>query len=227
MKKLLLTGILATCASVSVQADTILGVYIGAYAWQTGLAGDVEPNDGSNEFSIDDDADIDDETNNVLYAALEHPIPALPNIRLTQTSLKFEGTDNNDDETEFDLSHTDITLYYEVLDNIVSLDIGLVARMYDGEYDNSITTEEVDETQALAYALVRGDLPFTGLALGAELNVGTGSTTDANVYLEYETSIGLGLSGGFRSLTTDLEFADDTTADLTIDGGYISIFYHL
>jgi len=226
MKNLILAGILATCASVSAQADTILGLYVGAYAWQTGISGDVD--DGAVITSIEDDLDVDDETNSVLYAALEHPIPALPNIRLTQTSLEFEGTDDiNDTEVDLDISHTDVTLYYEVLDNVVSLDIGLAARMYDGELGDDTGAVEVDETQALAYALVRGDLPFTGLAIGAELYAGEGSTTDANIYLEYETSIGFGFAGGFRSLATDIEADDDLTADLTIDGGYLSIFYHL
>ena len=226
MKKILLTGILATCASVSVQADTILGVYVGAYAWQTGISGDVD--DGSTKFSIEDDLDFDDETNSVLYAALEHPIPALPNVSLTQTSLEFGGADDSGNDLDLDFTHTDATLYYEVLDNIVSLDFGITARMYSGELAPEFgDAEDIDDTIALAFLRVRGDLPFTGLAVGAQVNTGQDSTTDANVFLEYETSLGLGFAGGFRSLATDIETSEDTTAELEIDGGYISIFYHL
>lgn len=220
MKKLLLTGILAACVSINTQADTILGVYVGAYAWQTGITGDIEPSDGSGKFSIKD-SNVDDETNSVFYVALEHPLPVLPNISLTQTNLEFKDLD-------LDLTHTDATLYYEVLDNIVSLDFGFTARMYAGEVKNSISgTEDIDDTIALAFLRVRGDLPFTGLAIGAEVNTGQDSTTDANIFLEYETPIGLGFTGGFRSLTTDIETSKNTTAELDIDGGYISIFFHL
>ena len=211
---------------MNAQADTILGFYIGAYAWQTGISGDFDI-DGAGTFSIDD-SDLDDETSTVIYAALEHPVPVLPNIRLTQTDIEFEEGD-----AVLDLNHTDVHLYYEVLDNIVSIDLGIVARMYDGEVVADFSgggtpfEEEIDSSQALGYILVRGDLPFTGLALGAELAAGQDSTTDANLYIEYETPIGLGFAAGYRSLTTDLEIDDDNNADLDIDGGYLSIFFHL
>src|SRR5690606_18764663 len=111
----------------------------------------------------------------------EHPVPYLPNIRLGQTNLThdgfgvlhFLGTDYAFRGT-IDLSHTDVTGYYEVLDNIVSLDLGLTARIFDGEIktDFIASTIPLDSVYALLYANVQVDIPATGLALGAIMNVG-------------------------------------------------------
>lgn len=221
MKKILLpAALLASCLSINAQADTVFGLYAGAYAWQADLSGDAVSFGTPTELNT-----FDDETATVVYVALEHPVPALPNIRLAQTGVEFE-----DANSTLDLTHTDVTLYYEVLDNIVSIDIGLAARMYDGEYVYTLSSyqSDIDNNQALAYAMVRGDLPFTGLALGAQLYAGQDSTTDVNVFLEYEMPIGLGFAAGYRALATEIETADkNNTADLDMDGGYLSVFFHL
>jgi outer membrane protein len=228
MKKIILPALLACTVPLNAQADTILGVFVGGYAWQTGISGDGElATLGS--ATIDDV--YDDETSTVVYAALEHPIPVVPNIRIAQNAVEFE-----DNTSTFDLTSSDITLYYEVLDNIVSLDIGLAARMYSGEYEDTALPlpfpspyqSDIDNTQALAYAMVRGDLPFTGLALGGQLYAGTDSTSDLNLFVEYETPIGLGFTLGYRALATEVETEDKAiTADVDVDGGYLAVFFHL
>lgn len=228
MKKLLMTSLLAAGAAMNAQAD-FLGVYVGAQMWDTDISGDVTP---ALDTKTDVDG-IDKESNTVLYAAFEHPIPFLPNIRLSQADIKFDA-----DGDTIDLSFSDLALYYEVLDNWVSLDLGLAARKYSGEFDtpdfdSGITGElssDIDATVPMLYARAQFDLPFSGLGIGVDLNTGSSGddkVQEMNAYLQYETSLGLGFAGGFRQLSAEIETDNKSTADLDIDGPYLSIFYHL
>ena len=152
-KKLMTAAMLATFAA-GTQAD-ILGATAGAYQWKQNWEGDVQS--GPDAIDMNDDLGYDDETGTSIYVALEHPIPVLPNIRLQRTDLDisernnlsrtftFEGdvytaADTVDSTT--DLTHTDATFYYEVLDNWVNLDVGLTVRMFDGEVRLATTGRE-------------------------------------------------------------------------------------
>ena len=59
----------------------------------------------------------------------------------TGSALITAGTDLNRQsicqvqqaDISLDLTHTDATFYYELLDNVVDLDLGLLRRLFDGE----------------------------------------------------------------------------------------------
>ena len=171
---------LATALTVSltvpVQADTV-GISIGASYWAPEISGDFNNVD---ETTIDlvDDLDLDDPTPTSLVLVLEHPIPLLPNLKLQtvdldsdgrnrlERSITFEDETYNAGETvtsTFDMTHNDIVLYYEVLDNWVSLDIGLNVKTFDGEISiaGSTNTEEasvdIDESIPLLYLAALGE----------------------------------------------------------------------
>ncbi len=240
MRHSLIFAGIACALSSTAMADTI-GFEVGAYAWKQNLSGDI----AAGRFSS---VNVEsDETNNVFYAVLEHPIPLIPNIRIQQTDLDFNATGSGtfiyyghstpgDVISSINLSHTDFTLYYEILDNWISLDIGITARAIN---DGSITIAstsfpslsddfDADGVLPLLYVSTRFDLPLTGLYVGADINglgVSDNSLIDYRVNLGYESSIGLGVEAGFRSF--ELEYDDDDDkANLTIDGAYAGIFYH-
>ena len=244
MRHSLIFAGIACALSTTAMADTI-GFEVGAYAWNQNLSGDI----ASSRF---DSVNVEgDETSNVFYAVLEHPIPLIPNVRIQQTDLDFNATGSGtviyyghsipgDIISNINLSHTDFTLYYEILDNWISLDIGITARAID---DGSITITgttpiiphasvtddfDADGVLPLLYISTRFDLPLTGLYVGADINglgVSDNSLIDYRVNLGYESSIGLGVEAGFRSF--ELEYDDDDDkANLTIDGAYAGIFYH-
>ena len=248
MKKLLSATCLAALAPLA-QADTILGIYAGIGLWQADYGGD------TGVESVDlDELGLDDENNNFFYVALEHPIPLLPNIRLQRTAIDsresatltrnftlddvtFSATDTV--VTDLDLSHTDAVLYYEVLDNWVSLDLGLTLRAFDGEATvQSQTTTALRETVDLdavlpmLYARAQFDLPFTGFSVGADANLITydGHTlSDASAKIAYAfdaTVIDLGVELGYRRMALELDDLDDLNADLTLDGPYAAVTLH-
>jgi len=247
MKRVLFLGLITLCASMSTQADSVFGIYTGASIWRTDATGgyEVPAYDG---FQVDI-AESKGENNSILYFAIEHPVPYLPNARLAQSNISHDGNGEYsfdvipavEFEGEMELNHTDITLYYEVLDNFISLDLGLTARMFDGFLSVGFSEDKSDlnSTLGLLYAKTQVELPLTGLGVGLELQGGKKSNeeaTDANIYLQYETSIGIGITGGYRSLDTEISAKAkhpltkkklDATADFTIEGPYLSIFYHL
>ena len=229
--------------SVTSYADT-LGFRLGAYSWTQNYDGNIQSSgSGLDEIDITDDLGFDDETGTVIFFALEHPIPILPNILIQQTELEinedsdttiiFDGVAfTSEFNSDSDLSHTDLTLYYEVLDNWVNLDLGLTIRNFDGgvvvSNDFGIGEEEIEETIPMIYIAAKFDLPLTGLYVGASANgmtISDATLIDYQLNLGYETSIGLGIEAGMRNFTLDYD-DDGDEADVTIDGAYIGAFYH-
>tara|TARA_E500000331_G_scaffold98259_2_gene95003 strand:+ start:6825 stop:6989 length:165 start_codon:yes stop_codon:yes gene_type:complete len=47
--------------------------------------------------------------------------------------------------TTIDLTHTDLTLYYEIIDIGFDFDVGITARSLEGQVQMDMTTEDVDE----------------------------------------------------------------------------------
>lgn len=241
-------SLLAACCLAAVthaaQADTILGIYAGAGVWQSDIDGDVQ--DGTAVIDTEDDIGLEEDDNNYFYAALEHPIPVLPNIRLQHTKLAVDGDNlltrgidfngtvfsvSEDVSAEADLTHTDATFYYEVLDNWVSLDLGFSVRLFDGFVEIQSSTEsareDLDEPIPMLYGKFRFDLPFTGLSVDTEAN-GIGysgnSLIDASVRLAYESGIGLGLEAGYRSMRLELD--EEIEGDIDLNGFFVGINFH-
>ncbi|ARN74421.1 TIGR04219 family outer membrane beta-barrel protein [Oceanicoccus sagamiensis] len=253
MKKSLILGAAALCLPAFAQADT-LGFEVGVSAWNQNYEGTVQS--GPDSLDIEQTLGLEDETNNSFYVLIEHPIPLIPNVMLARTEMDIEETVNIDDgfifdgtpfpsgtqvTTESDLSHTDLTLYYELLDNWVSLDVGVTVRQFDegitltGEVPIGPSTltlkasEEIDDTLPMLYVAAKFDLPLTGLYVGGDVNAlayDGDSLIDYKVNIGYETSFGLGIEAGFRSFDLDYEDSRDEKADATIDGGYATLFYH-
>ena len=210
-------------------ADTILGVYVGANYWHYDLSGDIQVDQNS-------EADIDfDDGGNVFYAALEHPVPFLPNIKLQQNNIQTDGLisiDTIEVNSDLDFSHIDLTLYYEVLDNWLNLDLGLSFKHFDGYTDfyyQDLLDERSDfsELVPMLYAKGKFDLPFTGFSASASLQAlsfNSNKATDVDLAINYESSIGLGASTGYRTLDIDID--DFTSNNVTIDGFYLGVNFH-
>ncbi len=234
--------------SLTSSADT-LGFRVGAYSWAQNYDGNIQSSDsGLDEIDISDDLGFDDESDTTIYAVLEHPFPIIPNIKIQKTDLQATGTDNPGSDFLFDgnsylstdkiisssdLSHTDVTVYYEILDNWISIDLGFTARRFTEGFelyteDGKKSSLNIDSTVPLLYVAAKVELPFTGLYVDAEVN-GIGyddtSLTDYKISLGYETDIGLGVEAGLRSIELDYDDGDEE-ADISIDGAFIGIFYH-
>ena len=226
------------------QAD-ILGWRIGANSWQQSYEGDASA--GPVKLDIEENLGFDDASGLSAYLQFEHFVPLIPNIMVQRTEISTSGrgtlfdtefggvTLNGETRSSIDLSHTDITLYYEILDNWVNLDIGVTGRLFDDgiqvtDVNTGLTGDlDIDYVLPLLYAEARFDLPFSGLSLGVSgSGIGYDGDTayDLKLNLAYEFLFGLGVEGGYRSIGLKYDDGEDY-ADVDFGGVYIGLFWDL
>lgn len=234
-----------------VQADNI-GLYAGIGQWNADASGFVsEGNNDPDIVDLQETLAIDDDSGVQAYIAIEHPIPLLPNIRLQHTEIDLNGSNqitenfsfdgqnydiNTQVDSQFDLTHTDATLYWQLWDTVLGVDIGLTARKFSGEIIlvaegddvSESAQEDIDYTVPLLYTRIGVKFPFTGLTAdvrGNFISYDDDSFTDIVARINYEAAFGLGLEAGYRKIELDIE-EGNFEADLEISGIYAGISYH-
>ena len=238
---------LATCCVIAAvpglaAADT-LSFTIGGGVWNETPEGNIIKPSNAITPTVDVKNNLfwDEESQGYIFATLEHPVPILPNVRLMYTSLDhagsgttsftFEGTTYSGNvANEFTIDQTDLLLYWEVLDNVVSLDLGLNVRLLDISFKindgTSTTNNSVSAPVPMVYGLIGGS-PWPGLILSAEANYMTlsGSTiSDFTAKIAYTTNFFVGFEAGYRTQTIELDDVDDTNANLDFKGPFIGAY---
>jgi outer membrane protein len=227
MKLLQLTLLTASLAMSAVaQADFI------------GLKGDISYWDLEGQANIDEknltDQNIDHDSTVQASIAFEHPVPVIPNIKLKYTQLDTETeSDIAFAKTEINLDHTDLILYYEILDNIVKADIGVGATKLNGDVKQFGQKTDIDEYAPIVYAEAGVKLPFTGLSAKAEAsytNVNDVKMTDAQAEFQYDfiqsIALDLGAKVGYRILNIELDDVDNRDMKFEFKGPYIGLNAH-
>jgi len=225
------------------KADKILGVYFSASNWQPDFSGDINnlgpAIDLKNELNITDDSSV------LLSFSLEHPLPFLPNVKVQRTQLNtLSNSVLNSDinfggitfpigsqlSSQMDLSHTEYILYYELLDNWASLDLGITLMNFDGNINlqtsDLISTVDLDDYIPAGYARISFELPMTGMFTGAEgslLSIDDNAISDYKIFVGWENNSGFGAEVGYHSFSVDWEDFNNSNGDLTFDGYYASI----
>lgn len=254
MKKYCLAAALSmACLAPTAQADTLLGLYLGVDGWRSDNSGSFAQNDNLQNFNYDDETFIS------YYAALEHPVPLVPNFKFKYTELELNGSTTLDDTFSFgdadyvvgtqvgtvsDLSHIDYILYYEIFDNdLVSIDLGLNAKQFDGDIvvtgtsqnGGPASTERVDFSGfvPLVYGRAEVGLPLTGMSVffeGSMLAIDDSKVQDYQVGIAYELldnlAIDLDVKAGYRSMTLELDDVDDIYTDIDASGPFAGIQVH-
>lgn len=210
----------ATLFASQSHAD-FLGFEVGAAAWANNM--DVTAQ-GSNKTT-----ELPNTVNGGFYASFEHPVPMIPNVRINVDTIENEGKVSQQ-KAITDTSFIDALLYWEVLDTIAEIDLGIGARMYDGKSGSKVNPESFDATLGVAFAKAQVNVPITGLSVGANVMIGQGSSdnkaTDARGFVRWESVLGLGLEGGYRILNQELEITNNNVATIDLDGAYLSAFFH-
>lgn len=242
MRKLILAmGGAAMLVAPLAQAD-VIGLGANVSYWDSDLSGDVR--NGNDLVDVENDLDLSSDSNANLSAYLEHPVPLLPNVRLNYTKIEQSGRGqigaNFDNilvsaggiaevQSDLDLEQLDLTLYYEVLDNWVNLDLGITARDLNGELTvqefngTAVSRTEVDAVIPMGYLAARFDLPFTGVSVGGEanlINFDGDSVYDFNAYGQYEIAL-LQLRAGYRQISIEYEDSDEEL-DIDLGGPFVS-----
>jgi len=217
MKKLLLSALIALLPLTGFAA-TVLGFQAGTGIWSQTPSGSI------NSTIIGSDTLTETEKDeNYTYFSIEHAIPILPNFKYATTAVAATG---NIPGTVLDLDQTDATLYYEILDNAVSLDIGVTARKIEGIFTVGLSNETFSETVPMLYAAAEISLPV-GFALVGEINTissGDDKITDITAKLTYTTDFNLGIEVGARKQTYDVNI-DTIQADIEISGLFAGVYF--
>lgn len=227
-----------------------IGLDIGASHWSPGLN---HGNTYSDSRSIDlvDDLQLEDPSRPSMVLILEHPIKALPNIkyrgyeldssnRVTlDSNINFNGqtfSSGNKVTSTYDLSHNDIVLYYQLLNNRLNLDLGVDLKSFDGEISldgDTSASVEVDETIPLFYLSARYDLPNSGFYVGANINanfidlgLSESSAQDSTIMLGYDSGSGLGVEGGFKSFSLELDEVENLDKNLEYEGIFLNGYFN-
>ncbi|PWB13128.1 hypothetical protein DCO44_15730 [Acinetobacter sp. AM] len=168
--------------------------------------------------------------------ALEHPVPIIPNAKIRYVNLDSQTESSVVGQPNYavNLDHADFILYYEILDNVVDLDIGAGATTLNGDITNFAGQRtSIDETYPIIYGTVGGKLPFTGLSAKAELtysNFDDAQLTDALAEIQYNfidnMLVDVGVKAGYRIFTVDLDDYNRNDIKLDFKGPYIGLDAH-
>jgi len=198
-----------------------------------------------NAADIEDTLGFNEEQDIFFKAYLEHPLPVIPNVKLGYTTLSHEGISSVNDFTWGDntyngtidssvsLDMTDVTLYYEFLDNWAETDAGLTLRYISGNMDVR-SSEESDVARfsiwiPMLYAKVRFTLPVTDLSFQLEANAISYwdiTAYDYELSARYTLAMGLGLEAGYKAfhLNSD-ELVNGFHADMDFSGPYAAAIW--
>ncbi|MDH5181489.1 MAG: TIGR04219 family outer membrane beta-barrel protein [Gammaproteobacteria bacterium] len=235
-------GLFAQTAS----ADFI-GIKVGGGIWDHDVSGTVRYIDLVN-VDLKNDLKLADEQDTFVYAVFEHPVPLIPNVKVSKSGLStsgsgvvstpfsYGGTTYNVSESissKLVLDHQDVTAYFQILDNIVSLDIGITAKMLDGYVSitrSGVTSRNViSGTIPMIYGAVGVTIPLSGIYVGVEgssLNIGDNEISDITAKVVYKSALPFGIEGGIRDVSIKLDGLDAVTASMTFSGPFINLFLH-
>lgn len=239
----LVAGCILAALPLMAPAD-ILSFAIGGGVWNETPTGSIIKPAGAVTPTVDVENNLfwSEESQGYLFATLEHPVPILPNVRLMYTSLdhagsgptsfifegeSFSGTVAN----EFSIEQTDILAYYEILDNVVSLDLGLNIRLFDLTYMinddlGTSTSGSVSAPVPMLYGLI-GASPWPGLLISAEgnyMSVSGSTLSDFNAKIAYTTDFFVGIEAGYRAQSIELDDVDDTNAKIDFQGPFVGAY---
>jgi len=239
----LFLGVGVLLSTVTARAD-FLGVYVGAGYWNQGVGGDAIA-----DVSLKDELRISDTSGLQAYVRFEHPIPLVPNIRVARSEISdssvglltnpvtFNGVPFVSGQTvtsSIDMSHTDVTLYYEIVDIGIDLDVGLTGRIMDGELGMGGVIEQTNTILPLIYLAGKAGLPFSGLYLAGDVNglgIGDAKIADYSLKLGWETDSFIlpevGVELGYRRFVIDAAGSDiDFVVDMDVDGFFLNLTGH-
>ncbi|UPT77574.1 TIGR04219 family outer membrane beta-barrel protein [Sulfurovum sp. XGS-02] len=194
---------------------------------------------------IEDTLGFSEEQDTFIKAYLEHPLPFIPNLKLGYTALSHEGsssvneftwgdtTYNGTIESSLSLDMSDVTLYYEFLDNWAETDAGLTFRYVSGDIAvHSSVSRDVADFSAwvpMLYGKVRFTLPATDLSFQLEANAISYwdiTAYDYELSARYTLAMGVGLEAGYKAfhLESD-ELLNGFDANVDFSGPYAAAIW--
>lgn len=232
---------------LSAAAD-FAGVSVGLGFWNQSPSGDVAYK--ADSIDVEDDLSSEGSNEVMAWVRVEHPIPMIPNFKVRYSPMELSGSGNLSDPITFgnttftgsvrtggDLDSVDLTAYYQVIDLLVDLDVGLNLKIIQGdillEGPSGSEARDLEGAIPMLYARAAAELPLTGLTAnleGSGLSFGGDGVFDYELSLGYELGIGMGAEMaigaelGYRAVQLDLDDLGDFEADVDFDGFFGLIY---
>jgi len=208
--------------------------------------------EGSSSYSTLGSVDLSDtlgfsSTQDIfLQIYIEHPFPLFPNVKIGYNTFSYNASAlvsglswgeirNYTGRTDSSLSvnYTDLTLYYELVDNRVEFDTGFTFRLLEGDMgiQTSVANDAVSYSTIIPmlYGKARFNIPSSDLSFQAETNLVTYSgitTYDYALSARYSFTMGAGLEAGYKVFHIDsTDFVDGLNTDIEFSGPYISVIW--
>lgn len=215
-----------------------LGLYVGGGLWNHSPAGTFgTTNAGSSTIDLESDLAFSSDSDTYFYAAFDHFVPFVPNVRIesvsmghtgTATNVNFNGVAGISGDSSISLDALDTILYWRLLDNWVNFDFGFNFRRLDAEFVAGTETVSLSKSAPLLYISAQFDLPFSGFSVGADINkvsISDVSYKDMRIRALYEMGV-IGFEAGLRSTSIDLDNVGRINSDLEFKGMTIGMFLH-
>jgi outer membrane protein len=228
MNKLIIAILAIFLINVS-KADTVFGVDAGVQQWFYDYTGEIS--EDFDTVDLEDDLGFGNETSSSGYISIEHPVPFVPNFKLKHSQFSNSGFNSDNQITsKINLDHTDLTLYYELLDNWVNLDLGLSLLYFDGGtlLSQDLESYRVDYSEIIPalYGKAQFEFPITDLSASITVNAinySDNSFFDAEISAQYKLGLGFDVEAGIRRKNLYIEKINIYT---TASGIFAGINFH-
>lgn len=220
-------ALLAMCFAVSAaSAATVLGFGAEADYYNPTVSGDFSYTENGNttHTQFSDDA----QSSYQLGVYFEHPVPVLPNIRIDFTpETTFSGADSIVGTNKVSFKQLDGTLYYELLDNVVDIDLGVTFKALDGKVEG-ITNQDFNVVIPMIYLGTGVKIPAFPIHVAGDIKYVAydgDSVIDARIKAIWDIVAGLQAQAGLRYESMKIDNQNDIHADVTFKGPFVGIGY--
>lgn len=196
MKKIIVSATASIALAASVHAGVLVDFEAGAGVWMADPSGHIAYGNSSSASKLDlNTMNVDNSTNNYLYADFNHFVPIIPNIRVERQDLSTSGTATlttnatfgnqtftagNSVKTDLEMTQNDFIVYWGIpglnllTAGILDVNFGIDMKQLDGtqiKLSNNATSvkTDIDAWIPLGYLNAVVDVPFAPISVSGTL----------------------------------------------------------
>lgn len=252
MKKIIVSATASIALATSLNAGILVDFEAGAGVWMADPSGHVAYK-STDKLDLNT-MNVDNSTNNYLYADFNHFVPIIPNIRVERqdlstsgtttlsTTRSFGGTNNLSGtvKTDLEMTQNDFILYWGIpglnllTAGILDVNFGIDVKQLDGTQIkmNDVKTD-IDAWIPLGYLNAVVDVPFAPISVSGtlkQISYKNSKIAEQSAKISYKLPIPLPiidfkLEGGYKKQSVVI--TDELVDDVDIDVNFKGMFFGL